>query len=167
MAASAFVPIMQYHSEFNHRRRPSRDRTPWNIAEQAGDTGVIAEARAIVELRERLIPYLREQARVAIAASRPLMRPLYFDWPDDPGVWEHPVEWKLGDHILVAPVLRPGSAPWPVYLPEGDWVDAWSGERVRGGGVVQAALPRHRAPAFVTPDAWPGLAEVFGSLEGY
>ncbi|MCY7405583.1 MAG: hypothetical protein LH475_13345 [Cryobacterium sp.] len=37
MAASAFVPIMQYHSEFNHHRTPSVDRTPWNIAERTGD----------------------------------------------------------------------------------------------------------------------------------
>ncbi|MEQ1735543.1 MAG: TIM-barrel domain-containing protein, partial [Rhodoglobus sp.] len=29
-AAATFVPIMQYHSEFNHHRTPSRDRTPWN-----------------------------------------------------------------------------------------------------------------------------------------
>ncbi|WP_202045505.1 TIM-barrel domain-containing protein [Microbacterium sp. Se63.02b] len=38
MAASVFVPIMQYHSEFNHHRLPSRDRTPWNIAERTGTT---------------------------------------------------------------------------------------------------------------------------------
>ena len=40
-AASTFVPIMQYHSEFNHHRTPSRDRTPWNIAEQTGDERVL------------------------------------------------------------------------------------------------------------------------------
>ena len=44
-AAATFVPIMQYHSEFNFHRTPSRDRTPWNIAERSGDDSVIPTFR--------------------------------------------------------------------------------------------------------------------------
>ena len=43
----AFVPIMQYHSEFNHHRTPSRDRTPWNIAERTGDDRVLPVFRRV------------------------------------------------------------------------------------------------------------------------
>ena len=161
MAASAFVPIMQYHSEFNRHRRPPRDRTPWNIAEQTGDPGVIDEVRAIVALRERLVPYLAAQARETVRTGRPLMRPLFFDHPHDPAVWDHPIQWTLGDDILVAPVLAPGVSTWPVYLPDGDWVDAWTGEAYRGGEVVQTRTPRHRVPVFVRAAAWAGLRDVF------
>ncbi|WP_308201592.1 TIM-barrel domain-containing protein [Sphaerisporangium perillae] len=78
---SAFMPIMQYHSEFNHHRSPSRDRTPWNIARRTGDERVLPVFRKFAHLRERLVPYLAEQARVAVAGGPPLMRGLFFDHP--------------------------------------------------------------------------------------
>jgi alpha-glucosidase (family GH31 glycosyl hydrolase) len=161
MAASVFVPIMQYHSEFNHHRLPSRDRTPWNIAERTGDDAVVAEVRDLVHLRERLVPYLAEQARASIRTSRPLMRPLYFDHPADEQVWEHPIQWMLGDDLLVAPVLEPGASEWPVYLPSGEWVDVWTGAAVPGGAVVTTTTPRDRVPVFARAEAWPGLEAVF------
>ncbi len=161
MAASAFVPIMQYHSEFNHHRSPSRDRTPWNIAERTGDADVITEVREIVAVRERLVPYLAEQARQSIATSRPLMRPLYFDHPADKRVWDYPLQWMLGDEVLVSPVVHPDVTSSPVYLPEGAWLDAWSGEPVTGGQVVEATTPRHRVPVFLRAAASPELRAVF------
>ncbi|WP_062134886.1 glycoside hydrolase family 31 protein [Demequina aestuarii] len=158
-AASAFVPIMQYHSEFNHHRRPRRDRTPWNMADLTGDTEVIGEIREIVHLRERLVPYLEKQARLTIESSRPLMRPLFFDYDDD-RVWSHPLQWMLGDDLLIAPVLAPG-AEWDVFLPPGLWRDAWTGEKVSGGTVIATSTPRHRVPVFVRDAGWDELRDVF------
>lgn len=159
-AASAFVPIMQYHSEFNHHRTPSRDRTPWNIADRWDDPAVIDEVREIVALRERLLPYIAEQARATVETSRPLMRPLFFDHADEPEVWTAPPEWTLGDDILVAPVLAPGGE-WDVYVPRGDWRDAWTGETVDGGQTITTRTPRHRVPVFVRASAWDRLGPLF------
>src|SRR5690606_39062209 len=107
-AAAAFVPIMQYHAEFNHHRSPSRDRTPWNIAEQNDDERVLPVFRGFAQLRERLVPYLVDQAKNSVETAVPLMRPLYFDHPHDENVWAHPVQWMLGDDLLVAPVTEAG-----------------------------------------------------------
>lgn len=159
-AASAFVPIMQYHSEFNHHRTPSRDRTPWNIASVWGEPQVIGEIRDIVAMRERLLPYLERQARLAVTTGAPLMRPLFFDFPDDEASWSKEPQWMLGDDILVAPVLAPGTE-WEVALPSGDWRDAWTGEAVAGGRRIVTATPRHRVPVFVRARAWGELAPVF------
>jgi alpha-glucosidase (family GH31 glycosyl hydrolase) len=153
---------MQYHSEFNHHRTPSRDRTPWNIAELSDDASVIDEVREIVALRERLLPYIAEQAHAAVETSRPLMRPLFFDHADDPAVWSAPPEWTLGDDVLVAPVLAPGDS-WDVYVPRGDWRDAWTGEPVEGGQTITTHTPRHRVPAYVRASAWDRLGPLFGS----
>lgn len=162
IAASVFVPIMQYHSEFNHHRLPSNDRTPWNIAERTGDEKVLDEVRSLVQLRERLVPYIRESARAAIDHSLPLMRPLYFDHPADPAVWEHPLQWMFGADLLVAPVLEPGATTWPVYLPEGDWIDAHTGLGLAGGVVVTADVAdRARVPVYVRATAWPTLEPLF------
>jgi alpha-glucosidase (family GH31 glycosyl hydrolase) len=151
MQASAFVPIMQYHSEFNHHRTPSRDRTPWNIAERTGDDRVLPLVRDIVRLRERLVPYLESQARVTVETDRPLMRPLFFEDPDHfarAEAGEVGVQWMLGDDLLVAPVLAPGVEALDVWLPHGEWVDAWTGESMIGGRTVTAPTPIERIPVF-------------------
>ncbi len=160
MQASAFVPIMQYHSEFNHHRTPSRDRTPWNIAERTGDERVLPISRRFTHLREALLPYLERAARTAIETDRPLMRPLFFEFPNDERVWTAPPEWMLGDDILVAPVLEPGVTRMPVYLPEGEWTDVWDGTRHPGDAVVEIDTPIDRIPV-VTRDA--ALRELFAS----
>ena len=161
-AASAFVPIMQYHSEFSFHRTPSRDRTPWNIAERSGDSSVVATVRDIVALRERLLPYLSRSARSSIQSGVSLMRPLWFVEPHDARAWEHQLQWQLGDDLLVAPVVEPGARVWPIYLPRGTWVDAWNGKHVDGEQVVDVdvSLPS-RLPVFVRAEAWPGLSNVF------
>lgn len=151
-AASVFVPIMQYHSEFNHHRTPPQDRTPWNIAERTGDDRVIPVFRTLVELRERLVPYLAQHAREAVSSDKPLMRPLYFDYPDDPNVWDSEPQWLLGD-MLIAPVLEPGATTWPVYLPAGTWVNAWNGESSAGGQTVTVSTPIDEIPVFVRAEA--------------
>ncbi|MGB4138095.1 MAG: hypothetical protein WA971_16140, partial [Microbacterium sp.] len=138
---------------FNHHRSPSRDRTPWNIAERTGDERVLPLVRDAVRLRERLVPYLAAAASDSIASDRPLMRPLFFTAPRDENVWSAPVSWTLGDDILVAPVLEPGRAELDVYLPAGGWTDAWTGERVEGGRTVSVPTPIDRIPVFVREGA--------------
>jgi alpha-glucosidase (family GH31 glycosyl hydrolase) len=161
-AAAAFVPIMQYHSEFNHHRTPSRDRTPWNIAERTGDERVIPVFRAFTELRERLVPYLAEEAARAVATRQPLLRPLFFDAPADDRVWQHPLQWMLGDALLVAPVTVEGATVASAYLPPGNWRDAFTGELFEGGRVVERATPIDEVPVWVSEAEWQRLRGVFG-----
>jgi 1,3-alpha-isomaltosidase len=149
-AAAALSPIMQYHSEFNHHRLPSRDRTPWNVAEQTGDADVISVFRRFTELRTRLIPYLAAEGRRAVSERRPLMRALLFDAYDDERIWDFPYQYLLGDALLVAPVCEEGATTWRTYLPEGEWVDAWTGERVDGRTVVERPVPLDEIPLFIT-----------------
>ncbi|MBO3749305.1 hypothetical protein J5X84_24770 [Streptosporangiaceae bacterium NEAU-GS5] len=159
--AAAFMPIMQYHSEFNHHRTPARDRTPWNVAELTGDPSVVPTFREFALLRERLVPYLAKEAAKAVRGGPPLMRGLFFDHPDDPAVWRHPLQYKLGDALLVIPVTEPGVAEVAAYVPEGDWVDVWTGSPVAGGREVTLAAPIDRPPVLCRAADWPGLAHVF------
>jgi alpha-glucosidase (family GH31 glycosyl hydrolase) len=161
-AAACFVPIMQYHSEFNHHRTPNRDRTPWNIAERHDDPSVVTKFRKIVELRQRLRPYLESEARKSIATSRPLMRPLWFDYPEDSAIWKSSFQWMLGSSILVAPIVEEGSESREVYLPESKkWVDTNSGEIFLGGQSVRVIAELDRQPTFVVFDKWSALEGIF------
>ena len=159
MAASVFVPIMQYHSEFNHHRRPSHDRTPWNVAELTGDARVVPLTRELVHLRERLVPLLADEARHTIRTSSPLMRPIYFDHPEDPASWDQPLRWFLGRDLFVAPVVEEGKDCVDVLLPPGRWVDVFSGERVEGS--VTRATALGEVPAYARAEAWPRLQPLF------
>ncbi|WP_214325542.1 glycoside hydrolase family 31 protein [Nonomuraea sediminis] len=159
--AAAFMPIMQYHAEFNHHRKPLNDRTPWNIAERTGDDRVIPVFRRLAKLRERLVPYLVEQARGAVGGGAPLMRGLFFDHPGDARGWEFPLQYKLGDALLVAPVTSPDISEMSVYLPEGDWVDVWTGEVLHGAREVVLPTPIDHPPVLCAAEHWPSLSPVF------
>jgi alpha-glucosidase len=56
----------------------------------------------------------------------------------------------LGDAILVAPVVEPGSTTRSVDLPKGaDWRCGWSGETFAGGQTVLRPAPYAEPPFFV------------------
>jgi alpha-glucosidase (family GH31 glycosyl hydrolase) len=156
-AAAALSPLMQYHSEFNHHRLPSRDRTPWNVADQNGDQDVLRVFRQFTELRTRLLPYLAAEGRRTVSERKPLMRALLFDFHDDDRIWDFPYQYLLGDALLVAPVCEEGATRWSTYLPDGEWVDAWSGERFQGRTVVERAAPLDEIPLFITSARAEGL----------
>ncbi|MGW6460804.1 glycoside hydrolase family 31 protein, partial [Streptomyces sp. NPDC055078] len=158
---SCFVPVMQYHSEYNHHRLPLRDRTPWNIAERSGEPRVTEIFRRYAKLRERLVPYLAEETRRGLAENKPLMRGLFFDHPGDPRIWDFPDQFLLGADLLIAPVTEPGATVRRLYLPEGAWVDAWTGEPLTGGRVIEREAPLGTIPVYARAARWPSLRPVF------
>ena len=162
-AMAVFGPIMQYHAEYNARRVPTRDRTPWNVAERSGDPRALTVYRELAALRERLIPYLLEQSRLSVERTSPLMRAMFIDHPRDERVWEFPLQYRLGDDLLVSPVTEPGANEWTTYLPEIDerWVDAWTGAAHDGGQLVTRPVPLEVIPVYVRESAWERLSRVF------
>jgi 1,3-alpha-isomaltosidase len=160
-AMACFAPIMQYHSEYNHHRLPSRDRTPWNIAERRHDPRVLTVFRRFAHLRETLVPYLAEQTRAGIARGLPLMRPLCLSHPWDEQAWAYPLQYMLGEHLLVAPVTAAGATTWTAHLPEGAWVDVWTGQTTKGATQIRVKTPIDRIPVWCTQDGWPALGSVF------
>ncbi|WP_299445908.1 TIM-barrel domain-containing protein [uncultured Phycicoccus sp.] len=168
-AASTFMPVMQYHSEFNHHQLPLRDRTPWYVAETTGDERVVPVFRRFALLREALVDHLAAEAARTVATDRPLMRALFFDHPGEAAVWAHPQQWMLGDDLLVNPVTEAGAQDWPTWLPPGEWVDVWTGEGRTvgaGGEVVTLRVPVDEVPVWCRARAWPSLAPVFASVLG-
>ena len=168
-AMAAFCPIMQYHSEFNHHRRPLADRTPWNVAELAGDSDVTSVYRFYARLRMNLIPYLLGLGAEASRTGIPLMRPLVLEYPDDPQAVQIDDQFLLGADVVVAPVLSPGVEERSVYLPEGDWRDLWTGEPVRAGWIT-ALAPVSTIPVYVRGGAciplWMAETLELGSVVG-
>jgi len=146
-----FCPLFRLHGD----RQP---RVPTGFAMTGGPNeawsyGDAAYQRiaAALRLRERLRPYIHQQMRVASRQGIPPMRPLFVDFPEDPGAWPVEDEFLLGPDLLIAPVLEPRASAREVYLPAGRaWIEAGTGDRHDGGRTIRVPLSPDRIPVFVT-----------------
>ena len=90
------------------------------------------------KLREKLRPYLWQTAQDCVRDSKPMLRPLAYQWPEDPAAVSCEDAYLLGDDLLVAPLLEEDAVSRAVYLPEGDWYDFFTGAAYQGGRTVTA-----------------------------
>lgn len=161
-AAAALSPIMQYHSEFLGHRVPHVDRTPWNIADRSGDDHVITVYRLYAKLRMALISYITQEAAWCCSHGEPLMRPLWFDVPEDPVCWKIEDQYRFGRALLVAPVLYEGDVTRKLYLPSGTWEDVWTGEHFPGNRWILRDVPIEIIPVYRDTSAiWPVSPDLF------
>jgi alpha-glucosidase (family GH31 glycosyl hydrolase) len=84
--------------------------------------------------------------------------------PGDARAVQDEFTYLLGDDLLVAPVVAPGARERRLFLPDGEWVDWWEGQRFRGRAVVTVAAPLNRIPLFVRAGAIIPLADGSGRL---
>jgi alpha-D-xyloside xylohydrolase len=107
-----------------------------------------------LRLRERLRPYVMRQMRTTAETGVPPMRPLFLEFPDDPGSWLVEDTFLLGPDLLVAPITAAGARERAVYLPGGArWSDAWTGEEHEGGQMITVPAPLSRIPLFLRDGA--------------
>jgi alpha-D-xyloside xylohydrolase len=104
-------------------------------------------------LRYMLLPYILEQSKKATETGYTMVRALIFHHPEDRLCWHIDDEYYFGDDFLVAPVIN-GEDAREVYLPEGSWVNFFSGERLEGGRWLKMErIPLEEMPVFVKADA--------------
>ncbi|HEY1016735.1 MAG TPA: glycoside hydrolase family 31 protein [Herpetosiphonaceae bacterium] len=135
----AFLPFCRGHSCSG-----TRQCEPWMHGE-----GTEAIARAYLTLRYRLLPYLYTVFHEAATTGAPIIRPLFFAFPDDAATYHRHDQALVGPQLMVAPITRPGLEHRAVYLPEGEWYDWWTGERLRGPLHLLAHAPLERLPLYV------------------
>jgi alpha-D-xyloside xylohydrolase len=105
--------------------------------------------RKWLKLRYCLIPYLIEQSEKVTKTGYPLLRALVFHHPHDKTCWHISDQYYFGDHFLVAPVMNPGNER-DVYLPEGTWVNFFTGRTDKGGTwLSRFHVPPEEMPVWV------------------
>lgn len=114
----------------------------------------------IISLRYRLKPYILECSKRTSETGEPIMRLMFFDFPDDEQCYRLSDQYMFGPDILFAPVLDQGVTEREVYLPEGKWIRAGEKEIVGGGRTVSCRAEIDEFIAFVRADA-ARLSEVF------
>jgi alpha-D-xyloside xylohydrolase len=112
---------------------------------------VLDAMRRLLDLRERLRPYIGRAMHRYHTDGIPPMRAVAFDYPDDPAA-DAPDQYLFGDGMLVAPVVQPDQARRRVCLPEGTWVHAFSGQS-HAAGWHDIEAPLGCPPVFLCADA--------------
>ena len=103
-----------------------------------------------IMMRNQLRPYIKKTMEQAHEKGTPVMRPLFYAYPEDEAGWAHEDTYLFGDDLLVSPVYEPGVTEKAVYLPAGEtWTEAATGKVYEGGQVVTAMAPLDVIPVFI------------------
>lgn len=157
-AWGAFCPVFRMHGErspwyereqefINNVRQltSGQDNEVWSFGEENYEI-----LKSFLFIRENLRPYIRECMRQASECGAPVMRPLFYDFPDDKMAWEIEDAYMFGPDLLVAPVMEAGVNTREVYLPKGaNFVESYTGKVYEGGQKVEAEAPLNVIPVFV------------------
>jgi alpha-glucosidase len=139
----AFTPLMRTHTEWG-----SKDQEPWSYGPEYEVIN-----RKSIELRYKLLPYLYTQFYQAERFGTPIMRPVFYDYPDDQDLYFQNNEFLFGSDILVAPILWEGASKREVRIPAGDWYDYWTNEKISGPKYFTTSAPIDLIPLFIRAGA--------------
>jgi alpha-glucosidase len=151
----AYLPLFRTHSAIDAGRRE-----PWEFGPE-----VLEHARAALTERERLHPYFVTLAHLARLTGAPYVRPLWWGAPRDRALRECEDAFLLGDALLVAPVLEPGTDRRAVRLPRGRWYDTATGRAYDGPRQVVVEAPLSRIPVLARAGAVVPVRGTDGSVE--
>lgn len=134
-----FTPIM-----INMSGWAEKDKQPWIWGEPYTSIN-----RKYLKLRQRLIPYIYTYANEAYETGVPMVRAMVLEFPHDTYTMgrETRYQFMLGNWFLVAPVFEDAEVRNRIYLPQGNWIDYWTGRRYRGGRVING----YSAPLDILP----------------
>lgn len=154
---AVFSPILRMHGDRGpHNIPPLSDKEygggslytgqaneVWSYGEEA-----FAVMKKQLDLRMSLKPYIEELMKEASGNGAPLLRTMFYEFPEDKVCWELSDQYMFGPDYLVAPILHAGEFEREVYLPKGVWKDISGGMEYVGEQTICASAPIDRIPVF-------------------
>jgi alpha-glucosidase (family GH31 glycosyl hydrolase) len=125
----AFTPMFRVHGDFGQKRQP------WVY-------GPVAEKATTdaIRLRYSLIPYIYAYEYQNHVHGVGLVRPLQFEYPNDPAQRNRIDAWMFGQYLLVSPVVEQGQTSKTLALPPGRWIGYADGKVYEGGRNITLAV---------------------------
>lgn len=157
--------VFSAHALINSWRIPS---PPWqqtdiekNLAGESMDTAdyYTEECRKLFALRMSLLPYLYSAFVEYNRTGKPPIRALVLDYPEDMEVRMVDDEYLFGESLLVCPLTYEDATDRSVYLPEGDWYDFFTEEKLEGGRRLDVHADYNKIPVFIKEGSILPLAE--------
>ncbi len=154
-----FCPVMRLHG-VRERQSNYVSRNPGIICESGGDNEIWSFGeenypilKEILLLREKLKPYIAQLAEDATQSGAPIMRPMFFEFPQDETCYKLDDQYMFGPDILFAPIYKYGETERTVYLPEGEWIRTSDKSLYRGSQYVVCTASKTEFIAFVKKDS--------------
>jgi len=135
----AFMPFCRNHNAIGNQLQE-----PWAFGEPYESA-----YRKAIEARYQLMPYLYDLFHEASTTGTPVIRPLYYHYTQDAVASDVQDAFLIGDSLLSAPIYEQGATSRPVYLPEGNWFDYWTGAEYPGTGWSDIPAPLDRWPLLI------------------
>lgn len=150
-----FCPVMRLHGFREPFKEPlgttgggkhisGAENEVWSYGDE-----VYEICKKYMNLREKMRPYVRKLMKAAHEKGTPIMKPLFYDFPEDKIAWEIEDEYMFGPDLLVAPILYADARERKVYLPDGMWRNICNGEMYQGKQRITVAAPIDQIPVFV------------------
>lgn len=140
-----FSPINRLHSSNNI----FAGKEPWNYRVDFEQSQI-----QFLQLRDKLLPYLDTANYQTHEYGIPVVKPLYYDYPNEDNAYQVKNEYIFGSQMIVSPITRPHDdqtqmAFSTTWLPEGDWVDYQTYLPYKGNCLLQTYRDIDQMPIFV------------------
>nr|XP_039248310.1 neutral alpha-glucosidase AB-like isoform X1 [Styela clava] len=137
--AAAYQPFMRAHAHIDTPRRE-----PWLYDEIYKNT-----IRESLRRRYELLPYWYTLFYQSHKTGLPVMRPLWFEFPQESEIFASEDSFMIGDALLVRPVVDPGTTSTTVFLPGTQgWYDVDTCMKFPSPQSVSIATPLQKIPVF-------------------
>jgi alpha-D-xyloside xylohydrolase len=154
---AVFCPVLRMHGYREPRVQPAesyRNGIPQCDSGSPNELWSYGEENyAIMQrwlgVRETLRPYIDKLYENAHNHGDPLMRPMFWHYPDEPQSWQIEDQYLFGEDLLVAPVMQAGQRQREVWLPGGHCWVSLDGERYQGGQRVTVVAALETIPLFI------------------
>ena len=150
-----FSPVMRLHGD----RKPQtklygKDGRPalftgsknevWSFGDEAYEI-----LKKYMQFREVMRPYTRELMKQAHEDGTPVMRTMFYEFPEDENCWELKDQYMYGSDILVAPIVYENKTSREVYLPKrAKWTNLHDRKEYDGGQSILVEAPLEVIPVF-------------------
>ena len=158
---AVYSPVLRMHGERGPINIPPLDDRDWgggylhtghsNELWSYGE-GNYRIMKHYYEVRMAMKEYIKGLFEEASENGSPLLRAMFYEFPEDPKCWELQDQYMFGDRYLVAPVFHLNQWQREVYLPAGTWRDTRDGKNYEGGQVIVAEAPLETIPVFEKVD---------------
>ena len=151
-----FLPVMRMHGSRlprkniinksgEYREATGADNEVWSYGEE--NCKIMCK---FIDIRELMRDYTRSLMKEAHEKGSPVIRGLFYEFPEDKNCWEIKDQYMFGSDVLVAPVCYEKARSRKVYLPEGaKWTFASDGKIYEGGTTVEVDAPIESIPIFL------------------
>ena len=154
---STFCPVLRMHGDRGPHDIPNlsdldygggfsptgQPNELWSYGEEAYQI-----MKKYLDIRLSMKEYIKSVMNEASENGSPVIRTMFYEFPEDEVCWELKEQYMFGSKYLIAPVLYQGMTERKVYLPKGQWKDICDGTVYEGGQEILVATPLDKIPVW-------------------